>query len=671
MLTLLSAATIGNSHQDDDDNNEELTPPPPDTPVDSPVESPFLLPVGPSAPVEQQTVVKTNESSDEKAEAPSNPSSAPVNSLEDEIVVGTKATKKASPQPAIPDSEDVDMDDVQELPAHPKRKRVSNYSDLAEDRSESPLEEPEVEVRPRPGRPRTHGMGAVKGVTLGFWRDSPPELDKDKHSVTGFIDVRERLRTRVQPYTRDGRDITRQYPLPPGPGGSWVTFDKIAFEEQLVNLDHNQVKEYVKIRSNYSSPNETPEQKARLDAQAVKQAIQNIRDNPPPETSMGVSIAYGPEIPDQVVHRSNKKQKIFAPVRRSPTGTPTAQHHQSDYVSSTRPTRILLGYWKQSDQPNPADKHAVYGILGANDMFRVKLMKETRDGRFCQGNFPPGAGQLWIHWDEVEFEPHLKDLARPEIKEYCRARQLQIDAGEDTQDRFANETKAVWEGQKAAALLRPSLNPSGAPEPDMENTHRSLTLNGSGPSVHAQNANAPEAAPEGFPDQGHIRNPQRRDSLPHEARQTRHNSLGRPRHGLPAVELREANRRPPAPMDPIERTNSIARREIERAEAQQNRLDQHAAEREASIGSGGSGGPSNSNRVNFQDNVQRLNKVWAAQEASRLRVGAEDAKIYGGIKYERKANGPFEGKLVSQGAIITIDGEDYVEYRVLTKPSFF
>jgi hypothetical protein len=48
-----------------------------------------------------------------------------------------------------------------------------------------------------------------------------------------------------------------------------------------------------------------------------------------------------------------------------------------------------------------------------------------------------------------------------------------------------------------------------------------------------------------------------------------------------------------------------------------------------------------------------------------------EVKYYNGIKYERKANGPFQGKLVSNAQILQIDGEDYVEYRVLTKPSFF
>ncbi|KAM5349496.1 hypothetical protein ACJ41O_006001 [Fusarium nematophilum] len=76
-------------------------------------------------------------------------------------------------------------------------------------------------------------------------------------------------------------------------------------------------------------------------------------------------------------------------------------------------------------------------------------------------------------------------------------------------------------------------------------------------------------------------------------------------------------------------------------------------------------------RFHESEEIQRLNNVWARQESLRTKAGVEETKIYGGVKYERKYNGPFTGKLVSHGTIISINGEDYVEYRVLTKPSFF
>jgi hypothetical protein len=64
-------------------------------------------------------------------------------------------------------------------------------------------------------------------------------------------------------------------------------------------------------------------------------------------------------------------------------------------------------------------------------------------------------------------------------------------------------------------------------------------------------------------------------------------------------------------------------------------------------------------------------QLQRSQAARGSLNGTDDSKLYGGIKYERKLSGPFQGRFVSQGSIITIDGDDYVEYRVLTKPSFF
>jgi hypothetical protein len=48
-----------------------------------------------------------------------------------------------------------------------------------------------------------------------------------------------------------------------------------------------------------------------------------------------------------------------------------------------------------------------------------------------------------------------------------------------------------------------------------------------------------------------------------------------------------------------------------------------------------------------------------------------EVKILENLIYSRKHTGQFDGKFVSCGEIITIDGEDYVEYRVLTKPTLF
>ncbi|KAK3683755.1 hypothetical protein B0T22DRAFT_483575 [Podospora appendiculata] len=677
----VESAPVNGHHveeEEDDINNEDLTPPP-DSPVDETLDDTLDEPVG--DPADNSLVEVVDDAIDDPADDPvddtlSHTSSPQVNILEDEIVVGTKSNSnntnmkslsKSPLPPAASETEDVEMIEPEEqapVALYPKRKRTANYTNLSDDKIDFAVR-PEPDARAKQLRPaKTHGMGGVKGVVLGFWRDSEPEDDKDKHSVIGFIDVRDRLRTRIQPTTRDGRNITQEYPLPPGPGGSWVTFEKVAFDPPLVNLDHYQIKEFVKIRAESLRKDETPQEKEDLDAIAIKEAIYRVQNNPPPETTVPIAIAYGAQIPEhaQLSNRPEAKKRRLLGYSNSPAGSPST-HVQLENIPGTRPTRILLGYWKQSSEEAAENKHAVYGILGANDMFRVKLMRETRDGRAIIGNFPPGAGALWIHWDEVEFEPHLKHLSRPEIKEYCRVRQRQIDEGETPEARAANEANAVYEAQ---ARVVSSFAPVPKKE-DMGNMPAiamKISPAPNGGSAYEESANnGGNAAPQNLKPTSN-----RFEGVPHELRQSRRieNGPRGPRHSLPDVELRAANR--PQSVDALERTNSIARREVERIELAQSRADQRAVSREAA---GGGTNSTMSNRGLFQDNMSRLNKVWVAQEANRIKGGAEDAKIYMGVKYERKQGGPFEGKLVSQGTIISIDGEDYVEYRVLTKPSFF
>ncbi|KAK4250084.1 hypothetical protein C7999DRAFT_38798 [Corynascus novoguineensis] len=606
---------------------------------------------------------------------------------QDEIVVGTNAHKGLSPARTT-EVEDVVMGEVEDKPLiiqPSKRKRASGvYAESVDEKDTSPAPTEDLEFR-RPNRPtKAQSVGGIKGVLLGYWRDSPAEREEEKHAVVGFIDVRDRLRTRIQPTTRSGQPMDQRYPIPPGPGGSWVTFDKVAFDPHLVGHNHHVIKEYVKIRAEDNRKDETLEERAKMDAEAIALAAERVRTNPPPDAAVAPLVAYGPQIPANAVvpNRPENKKRRLAGSFGAPSESPRSVQNPLDNIPGTRPTRVPIGVWKLSSEKELKDKHAVFGVLGGNDMFRVKLARETRDGRTVIGNFPSGAGALWIHWDEVEFDPHLKRLSRNEVKEYCRIRQRQIDLGEAPEDCVANETKAVYEAQQRVAQ---SLA-IGTPTRRDDNDLLPIAMKGSA----AANGNAYDT---GSPSSSFTSARRTED-----ARQSRRFENGpraaataAGRHPLPDIEYRAANRTPPGPSPAaIERANTLASREIARLEAAQARADMRAATREASIGpvaaaaaAAAAGLAPNSNNTSvtsngtshvpghFQDNVSRLNKVWEAQEANRLRAGSEDAKIYMGVKYQRKQNGPFQGKLVSQGMIITIDGEDYVEYRVLTKPTFF
>jgi hypothetical protein len=616
------------------------------------------------------------------------PSGADFNELEDEIIVGarTNGMRKSSPlRPASePDDETMaDADDEPIVSHYPKRKRNSIFHDLSERKILADERQPSSAAA-KAKSSRT-SSGGIKGVVIGYWRDSTTPKDLN-HAVIGFMDVRERLRTRIQANTIDGEPLPDIYPLPPGPGGSWVTFERIVFLDHLVGLDHTQIKEYVKIRSEKTGIEETQAEKAAAEAEAVREACRRAKLNPAAESAQNPpQIAYGVDLPEHLQRDRDPKRRRtggeFAPVNTVPSNGPTIEHtpiqpapggpqpvrNVVDPLPGTRPTRILIGHWEKSDASNPNDRHAVYGILGQNDMFRVKLVRETRDGRVCEANFPQGAGALWIPYEEVAFEPHLRSLARNEVKEYCRVRQWQIDHGETPEEITANETRAVHEAQariagtnhKTPAPL--SIAPALPRRPDdyTEETGQNGRYSG-----------------------GHeLRQSRRVEAARAEARPTRQYPVEYDTPQPPAVS-RAAASKASQNNNALQRTSALAEREISRVELAQERAHLQAVNRERAAVAAAQAtaaaaatipGLDVNGRQQFheREEVQRLNKVWARQESLRIRASADDAKMFGGIKYERKASGPFTGKLVSQGTIINIDGEDYVEYRVLTKPSFF
>ncbi|KAF5250826.1 hypothetical protein FANTH_4017 [Fusarium anthophilum] len=99
--------------------------------------------------------------------------------------------------------------------------------------------------------------------------------------------------------------------------------------------------------------------------------------------------------------------------------------------------------------------------------------------------------------------------------------------------------------------------------------------------------------------------------------------------------------------DKMERMLLVANHAIARLERAQERADRQAASRERAAAQAAA--------ANIFD------------MAGNGRQHAEDTRMYAGVKYERKTHGPFTGKLVSQGTTININGENYIQYRVLRK----
>ncbi|KAI0123226.1 hypothetical protein BJ170DRAFT_641233 [Xylariales sp. AK1849] len=148
---------------------------------------------------------------------------------------------------------------------------------------------------------------------------------------------------------------------------------------------------------------------------------------------------------------ANENEQLYGSSKEHPSAFEAYLRGSND-LPGQRPTRILVGCWSRSSARKDQNKHACYGIIGANDVFRIKLVRETMDGRFVDGNFPTAAGALWIGYEEVNFLGHIRDLGRTEMREYVRVRQYQIDSGETEDERVANEIKAVYEAGRRAAL---------------------------------------------------------------------------------------------------------------------------------------------------------------------------------------------------------------------------
>ncbi|KAM3518451.1 hypothetical protein NHJ13051_008183 [Beauveria bassiana] len=652
------------------------------------------------SPMAERPAALDNEQESELSDPDSTVKTPPRgNELEEEIVVRAKDIIITTHPDGDGDEAMAEADEEGTTSHYPKRKRTSIFNDLSESKIEIPTsiraERPERTALPSTSsktKPR-NSIGGVKGVLVGHWRDSPVPDIENKHAVIGFIDVRDRLRTRIQPLNKAGEPISAEYPLPPGPGGSWVTFDRIYFSDFLVGLDHFQVKEYVRLRS--AAVEDSDEERLAAEAEAVRAAIIRGRELLQTENPVVAPLMAHGAIP---VDANGNPMVIDAKRRRTSNSFVSIAPHEDaaggpqplalDPLHGTRPTRVVLGYWKLSSEELPEDRHAVYGILGQNDMFRVKVVRETRDGRYVDGNFPTGAGALWIHWDEVEFEPHIRVLSRPEIKEYCRIRQYQIDRGETTSQRAANEAAAIEEARLRTTAYLHAHHLQGA-----KGGH---AQRGSSSSPgDADRPDSPGGGSGGRVSGGHELRQLRRaadaksDNNNSNARGARNSSYGFVDAGAEVLGggAGASNGGTPRSGDALERANALVRREIARVEAAQGRADLHADHREraaqaadaaaaavaASITVPSPPMTNGSGRALFHESedIERLNRVWARQESLRLRAGSEDAKIYDGVKYERKPTGPFMGKLVSQGTIITIDGEDYVEYRVLTKPSFF
>lgn len=271
-----------------------------------------------------------------------------------------------------------------------KRKRRTNNSfvlDLDDDDSE-------IAVPPPPKRLQFNANGKESSVLIGVWKDSPPSDPAKKHAVYAFLDNADKIRQKVYPETRDGEAFQEGYPS--GTGRAFVPPEYVILDPHLSSLSRQELKEFVRLRMSHR-PNEPPEERKKAEALAIEEAQKIASKNLPSQTPRSA-----PSAPT-----THPKPAKSATPNTSKGGIPNG---------------IFLGFWKDSDAANDADKHATFGVVDSNRL-RVKVIKFTRDGRPYQGNFPTNPGSNWIPFDDVVREPALEKLLRLEVIEYVKLRQ--------------------------------------------------------------------------------------------------------------------------------------------------------------------------------------------------------------------------------------------------------
>lgn len=320
----------------------------------------------------------------------------------------------------------------------------------------------------------------------------------------------------------------------------------------------------------------------------------------------------------------------------APLGSPTL-------LSDNKIRGVLLGYWKESSEPRPEDKHAVYGVLGSGDSFRVKVQRVTRDGRHVDGNFPVGAGAMWINYNALVLEPQLMGMSRGEIKEYVRIRQRDIEGLESENNRRANEQKAIREAKEVVA----------------ESNHDSKIVSDIEVRYSARSEQRTTARQQAEADAMAERS--RREKT--EARE-RQNEITRREVALAEANLHEAAQ-----------VQEAAQTEFRNNLKRLNKVwvaQKAATTPGASARTSPAAVPLPTPPANFP--TPAANAPVANESAANMPApppkrawAPNEVKYHDGIKYEVKEYGPFQGKMASEARLIQIDGKDYVEYRILGK----
>ena len=210
----------------------------------------------------------------------------------------------------------------------------------------------------------------TRGVIIGVWLESELPNDTDKHVIYGFIDIHDRLRTRIYGMNRRGEELVANAPT--GAGGCWVTFERVIFDEHLRGLTSQEVKEYVKYRSKIPA-GDTDKERAEADAEAVVEAKRIIAA----QETMPVQ--------NTIVHRPSRQSLNSRQQAREEMIEVPKRQHEKTRKEVTMAKAVIQEAAQQELKSNLKKLNKVWAAQQAATLSDMTKGAELHDAKFHNG----------------------------------------------------------------------------------------------------------------------------------------------------------------------------------------------------------------------------------------------------------------------------------------------
>lgn len=518
----------------------------------------------------------------------------------------------------------------------------------------------------KPAKPATLNTpkgGIPNGVFLGYWKDSDAAKDVDKHATFGVVDSN-RLRVKVIKFARDGRPYQGNFPT--NPGSNWIPFDDVVREPALEKMLRLEVIEYVKIRQN--DQERADFDPFGVDESAIKKAIETFAVM---AKAQGLSAA-------KLDAQNESSRKAHNQSRAAQKANPLAKY-ESPYAKTT------------PDNSRTQDANAKEEALGRVQRVEPHTARMNENG----GTTPRGSEVTRVREspsiantsktdhpatksNTSEAMTGVSKTDNPEGKaKAIKSRKAEADATAEKLRRVreaaakAKESAKANEGAKDAAVdkvetseglngqtARTARTPQELAR-QVKETDQAMLKRGEERASTMEKANGHsalkdrEAAKQDDTSrQGDSMTPRQRAMKEAEARE----------RDFKAKEAKEREER--------EREAARARAELEKARAEMEKVKADAIESVSNEFFNNT--DSFEERTNARSEGNRTDRPSPdlVPPMNRSRPTAE-VKIHNDVKYVRQEKGPFAGKLVGEKKeFLTIDGDNYVECRILMRAEF-